>query len=102
METHIEIWCSNETIDRNKFKFCDAICKLAGFERREPVADAEFPRRWHANPQGGGTHLLFGQFFLESYMKMKEIGPRGCASLAPLRSADVNGFGIFSLKNPLR
>ena len=37
------------------------------------VADPEFPDEDAANSQGGGTNLLFGQFFAENCMKMNEI-----------------------------
>ena len=38
-----------------------------------------------ANPQGGDTKILFGQFFPENCIKMKEIGPtRGACVPAPL------------------
>ena len=35
------------------------------------------------NPKVGGARLLFGKMFPQNCMKMKEIGPRGRASLAP-------------------
>ena len=31
----------------------------------------------------GGVNLLFGQFFLQNYMKTKEMRPGGCTSIAP-------------------
>ena len=51
----------------------------------DTVADPGFPRGGGANPQGGGTNLLFGCKFPENCMKMKDFGPRGAghASLAP-------------------
>ena len=39
------------------------------------VADLGFPRGGGANPQNGGTNLLFGQTFPENCMKMKEFAP---------------------------
>ena len=64
------------------------------------VADLGFPRRGR-QPQSP-HHLLFGQFFPENCMKMKEIGPAGRggegASLAPLWSANaMNVMRIFVL-----
>ena len=41
------------------------------------VADPGFLRGGGANSQGGREKLLFGQFFPEKCMKIKEIGPRG-------------------------
>ena len=48
------------------------------------VADQGFPRptgggEWEGgtNPRSGGKHLLFGNIFAESCMKIIEIGPRG-------------------------
>ena len=40
-----------------------------------PVADHGFPRR--------SANILFGNFFGRNCMKMKEIGPKGDASVAP-------------------
>ena len=55
------------------------------------VADPGFPRGGGANPQGGGTNLLFGKKFPENCMKMKEFGPGGRMFLVPtpLRSANA-------------
>ena len=36
------------------------------------------------NPRGGSANILFGQFFLESCMKMNEIGPRWGLFALPL------------------
>ena len=58
-----------------------------------------------ANFQGVGKNLLFGQIFPESYMKMKEFGSRGRASLSPpldpplvsnIRTASVSVWRICS------
>ena len=37
-----------------------------------------------ANFQGGDKNLLFGQFFPENCMKMKEFGPGGGGAVPPL------------------
>ena len=39
------------------------------------MADLGFLRGRGSSPQGGGANLLFGHFFAENCMKMKEIGP---------------------------
>ena len=57
------------------------------------VVDPEFPRQGGANPKGGGKNLLFGHFFPENCMKMKEIRPGGGARIPgapPLRSTTGN------------
>ena len=46
----------------------------------------DFPD-WEANPLVWSENLLFGKIFVENCIKMKEIGPRGGASLAPPRGS---------------
>ena len=48
------------------------------------VADPEFPRQGDANLKRGSENILFGQFFPERCMKMREIGPTGGVPGAPL------------------
>ena len=54
------------------------------FQSYNSVVDSGFPIQEGANPKRRDTNLLFGQFFLENCIKMKEIDQRGARILAYL------------------
>ena len=53
------------------------------------VADPGFPRGGGANPKGGGTNLLFGQFSPPNCMKMKKFWARGGAARSSRPPSDL-------------
>ena len=70
----------------NTFMMCSFFNSL--FTVTGNSGDQGFPRGWGRQPPRGGQHMILPNFS-KTCMKLKEFGPpEGCASLAPLRSAN--------------
>ena len=63
------------------------------------VGDPGFPRWEEPTPEFWGKNPLFGQIFVEKYMKMK-ILTKGRGSLRPLGSANVFRKGALQTVTP--
>ena len=75
--SYVYVYCCNESDSATHFGSKDVPTMMINV-----VADPGFPRRGAPTPQALGKNLLFGKFFCENYMKIKENGSKQRASLA--------------------